>query len=315
MIPLAVGRIYPFHRARCWELGRELPLPVSGHRPGRRYSRGPRLPGRHPGRDGLARQAPVAGCPDDDPRGQDGPPRAGLRVGMPPAHQRGRRRSPQLGRCAGCRRWAVTASSAATCRPEARVKRDGNQAGGRGPRSQPVGARPTLTCANAARAGRTIVRQPNAHLQARHSPSVTDQGGLRAEPGRTSPRSRGGHRLGLKGPVDGLAADAEQAGDLGHGVLAVRVQLAGVVDLPGGEAGLASSDPAAGAGRRPSLVPSTMTSRWNSSRAPRRWKTSRPLGVVVSICCLSTTRPMPRWRRASARRAGPSATAWPWTAG
>jgi len=116
------------------------------------------------------------------------------------------------------------------------------------------GARPSLTYANAARAKRTIVRQPNAQLQARHCPSVTDQGGLRAEPGRVSPRGRGGHRLGLKGPVEGLAADAEQAGDLGHGVLAVRVQLAGVVDLPGGEAGLASSDPAAGAGGGQALV-------------------------------------------------------------
>jgi len=60
------------------------------------------------------------------------------------------------------------------------------------------GARPSLTYANAARAKRTIVRQPNAQLQARHCPSVTDQGGLRAEPGRVSPRGRGGHRLGLK---------------------------------------------------------------------------------------------------------------------
>jgi hypothetical protein len=32
-----------------------------------------------------------------------------------------------------------------------------------------------------------------------------------------------------------------------------------------------------------------ISSRWNSSIAPRTWKTSRPVGVVVSMCCLRTT--------------------------
>src|SRR5690348_9423858 len=48
------------------------------------------------------------------------------------------------------------------------------------------------------------------------------------------------------------------------------------------------------AASRPSRVPSTISSRWNSSIAPRIWKTMRPVGVVVSICCLRTTRPTPR---------------------
>ena len=48
------------------------------------------------------------------------------------------------------------------------------------------------------------------------------------------------------------------------------------------------------------VLPSTISSRWNSSIAPRIWKTSRPVGVVVSICCLRTTRPAPRSRSSSA---------------
>src|SRR5208282_4905992 len=52
--------------------------------------------------------------------------------------------------------------------------------------------------------------------------------------------------------------------------------------------------PRARAASRPSRVPSTISSRWNSSIAPRIWKTRRPVGVVVSICCLRTTRPAPR---------------------
>jgi hypothetical protein len=47
----------------------------------------------------------LAGWPDDDPRGQDGPPRAGVHVGMHPAHQRGgaarRGRPAALGSLAG----------------------------------------------------------------------------------------------------------------------------------------------------------------------------------------------------------------------
>ena len=54
--------------------------------------------------------------------------------------------------------------------------------------------------------------------------------------------------FGLQSAVDGLAADAEQAGDLGDGHAAVRVQLAGVADLAGGELGLAAAGLAAGPG-------------------------------------------------------------------
>src|ERR1700757_2131446 len=53
--------------------------------------------------------------------------------------------------------------------------------------------------------------------------------------------------------------------------------------------------PRARAAARPSRVPSTISSRWNSSIAPRTWKTRRPCGVVVSICCFRTTRPTPRF--------------------
>ena len=52
--------------------------------------------------------------------------------------------------------------------------------------------------------------------------------------------------------------------------------------------------PRARAACRPSRVPSMISSRWNSSIAPRMWKTSRPVGVVVSMCCFRTTRPTPR---------------------
>jgi len=50
---------------------------------------GDRGPESRPGPDGLDRSAPVAGCPDGDRRGQAGPPRAGVHVGMRPAPQRG----------------------------------------------------------------------------------------------------------------------------------------------------------------------------------------------------------------------------------
>ena len=46
-------------------------------------------------------------------------------------------------------------------------------------------------------------------------------------------------------------------------------------------------------------MPSTISSRWYSSMAAKIWKTSRPVGVVVSMSCLSTTRSMPRSRRSS----------------
>ena len=51
--------------------------------------------------------------------------------------------------------------------------------------------------------------------------------------------------------------------------------------------------PGLGSGQ-PFLVSSTISSRWNSSIAPRMLKTSRPVGVVVSMSCLSTFSPMPR---------------------
>jgi hypothetical protein len=105
-----------------------------GHRPGQEHSRGPRIPERHPGHDGLGRPAPTVGCPDGDPRGQDGPPRPGVHVGMHAAHQRGG--AANRGRRAGFRRWAVTGSPAATCRPRTRAKQGGNP-GWRGPGSRP----------------------------------------------------------------------------------------------------------------------------------------------------------------------------------
>src|SRR5580700_4482203 len=62
-------------------------------------------PGKAPGHDGLGRPASMAGCPDGDPYGQDGPSRAGVHVGMRPAHQRGgaadRSRPAALGSVAG----------------------------------------------------------------------------------------------------------------------------------------------------------------------------------------------------------------------
>jgi hypothetical protein len=119
----------PARRARLAAL---VTKPEERHhdRPRSGRSRGPRVPEWRPGNDGLGWQAPMAGCPDGDldgdPRGQDGPPRADVHVGMRRAHQPGRRRSQQPARCAGFRRWTVTGSSAATCRPRTRAKRAGN---------------------------------------------------------------------------------------------------------------------------------------------------------------------------------------------
>ncbi len=89
-------------------------------------------------RDMMAwRPAPTAGCPDGDPHGQDGPPRAGADVGMHPAHQRGgaakRSRSAALGSVAG--RLPDRQQPSAGPGPE----RNGAvpRAGGRGPRTRP----------------------------------------------------------------------------------------------------------------------------------------------------------------------------------
>ena len=82
-------------------------------------------------------QAPMAGCLDNDPRGPDGPPRAGAHVGMHLADQRGgaahRRRSAALGSIAG--RLPAHRQPPASPGPE----RNGavTRAGGRGPRSRP----------------------------------------------------------------------------------------------------------------------------------------------------------------------------------
>ena len=120
-----------------WPRALSADPPGPEHRPGQGRSRGPRVPGRRPGHDGLGRQAPMAGCPDGYPRGQDGPPRAGVRVGMHPAHQRGgaanRSRSVALGSFAG--RFPARRQPPAGPGPE----RNGalTRAGGRGPRSRP----------------------------------------------------------------------------------------------------------------------------------------------------------------------------------
>jgi hypothetical protein len=75
--------------------------------------------------------------------------------------------------------------------------------------------------------------------------------------------------------------------------------------LPGVQLGPAALGAAVGlAACRPSGVPSTISSRWNSSIAPRMWKTSRPVGVVVWMCCLRMLRITgltPRERSSSAR--------------
>ena len=108
-----------------------------GHRPVQGRSRGPRVPERRPGHDGLGRRAPMAGCLDNDPRGPDGPPRAGAHVGMHLADQRGgaahRSRSAALGSVAG--RLPAHRQPPAGSGPER--NRAVTRAGGRGPRSRP----------------------------------------------------------------------------------------------------------------------------------------------------------------------------------
>ena len=81
--------------------------------------------------------APMVGCPDGDPRCQDGPRRAGAHVGMPPAHQRGgaanRRRPAALGSVAGRLPARRQPPAGPGPEPNSAVTR----AGGRGPRCRP----------------------------------------------------------------------------------------------------------------------------------------------------------------------------------
>ena len=93
--------------------------------------------GTAPGNVGLGRPATVAGGPDGDPRGRDGPRRAGAHVGMHPAHQRGgaadRGRAAALGSVAGrlpARRQPPAGPGPGRNGPVTR-------AGGHGPRPRP----------------------------------------------------------------------------------------------------------------------------------------------------------------------------------
>ena len=144
-----------------------------GHRPGHGRWRGPRGPQRCPGHDGLGLPAPVAGCPDGDPRGHDGPPRTGAHVGMHPAHQR-RRRCPRPARCAGSGRWTGTGWPAATCQPRTRPKRGGNP-GRRPPPKIPASAPPAAPAhpRPGLRGTHNPVDLPRAGHQLRGSPQST----------------------------------------------------------------------------------------------------------------------------------------------
>lgn len=86
---------------------------------------------------------------------------------------------------------------------------------------------------------------------------------LLRRPGQLGGRRGAAHGAGLKGPVDGLPGDAEQAGDLRDGVLAGRRTGPGRAragPVSGSASGrLCAAGPAAA---RPSLVPSTISSRW-----------------------------------------------------
>ncbi len=79
--------------------------------------------------------------------------------------------------------------------------------------------------------------------------------------------------------VEGARGDSEQLGDRSDRAAGVGQQVAGGPDdLLGGDGG-ASPDPAAArAAARLSRVPWTMSSRMNSARAAKTWKTSRPPG-------------------------------------
>ena len=55
----------------------------------------------------------------------------------------------------------------------------------------------------------------------------------------------------------------------------------------------------AAGGGRPSLVPSTMSSRMNSASAAKTWKISRSPGAVVSRASCSEMKPMPRLHRSA----------------
>jgi len=89
--PVARGTLAGPARPRC--------------RPGHGRSRGLRVAERRPGHADPGSPASLAGGPDGDPRGRDGPPRAGAHVGMHPANQRGgtsdRGRPAALGPVAG----------------------------------------------------------------------------------------------------------------------------------------------------------------------------------------------------------------------
>jgi hypothetical protein len=177
-------------------------------------SRGPRVPGRRPGPDGLCRPTAMAGCLDGDPRGQDGPPRAGAHVGMHLADQRGgaahRSRSAALGPVAGRlpahrqppaspgpeRNGAVTQGR----RPRAKIAASAPAADPPGPSRatgpSPAAARTQLMCSSRRRpanvrsspAGkntRAHHRQPAHRRAARQQPAEhPGQGAARVRPAR-----------------------------------------------------------------------------------------------------------------------------------
>ena len=178
--------------------------------------------GKAPGHDGLGRPAPMAGCPDGDPRGQDGPPRAGAHVGMRPAHQRGgaanRGRSAALGSFAG--RLPARRQPPAGPGPE----RNGavTRAGGRGPRSRPR---------HRQRIPRTIPATgppPAAARNQRRSPR------RQSTNVRSSPSA--GPRAHHRQPAHRQAARQHPAERPGRGAARVRPARAHQLHRPGGSA-------------------------------------------------------------------------------
>jgi hypothetical protein len=113
----------------------------------------------------------------------------------------------------------------------------------------------------------------------------------------------GWHELAQIGDVvvEGAGADAEQLGDRGDAGLGVGQHVAGGAEQFGGDDGGAAADarPRARAAARPSRVPEMMSSRMNSARAAKTWKTSRPPGVVVSRFSCRLVNPTPRRRRSA----------------
>lgn len=105
-------------------------------------------------------------------------------------------------------------------------------------------------------------------------------------------------RLLVQVAVDGRSADPQHFGNLSYGVLLLFVQPTGHRCLLRCQHRLPAPHPSSGTGgAQPACVRSRMRSRSNSAKAQKRWNTSLPPYVVVSMDSWAERNPTPRSSR------------------